>query len=215
MFYPLLFAASAALDDESRRTVPLEPFLETYQRSLKIQRASMSASFSMNVSGWLVETSKLPGARYLFWCEPDCNAVRARFDVAFRRITQLADERRLWVLGSPLRSANQDARISWRIQYHEAADRTHLNGNAIYRVGDLDFCRWLWRVWRRHGAAAFDVAMDRQLHFQYRRLLGKSKHPESFCPDGLDPQHGKLSRMNGERFDVIIGVAFSCTASTS
>lgn len=164
MFYPLLFAASAALDDESRRTVPLEPFLETYRRSLKIRRASMSASFSMNVSSWRVEPSKLPGARYLFWCEPDCNAVRARFDVALRRITQLADERRLWVLGSPLRSANQDARISWRMQYHEAADRTHLNGNAIYRVGDLDFCRWLWRVWRRHGAAAFDVAMDRQLH---------------------------------------------------
>jgi hypothetical protein len=164
MFYPLIFTASAAHSDAYAGTSHLEPWLGHGQRSLRAHRVPMVGARSTNASDWFAANVKLPRIRYLFWCEPDCHAVRARFDVAFHQMTRLADERRLWVLGSPLRSSNEDARVSWRLQYHEDAHRTQMNGNALYRIGDFEFCRWLWRVWLHHGTAAFDVAMDRQLH---------------------------------------------------
>jgi len=182
MFYPLVFALSLAAAGGKPADRSAEPWMNTEHRALRFHRLSLGRQSSQRSTfSGTHESTSLPRVRYLFWCEPDCNAVQAQYNDALRRIVALADARRLWMLGSPLRSTNLDARISWRLQYHQDAHRTQMNGNALYRVGDLDFCRWLWRVWNRHRSAAFDVAIDRQLFASTEEFWDRSFRLQYFA----------------------------------
>lgn len=108
--------------------------------------------------------SRRIAARYMFYCEPDNWAVRASFVPALVRLANVAETRRAFIVGSPLRSGNRGAATAWRLQYHAAAYRTHINGNALYRLGDDEFAALLRRVREQYAPAAFDLAIDRYLH---------------------------------------------------
>lgn len=77
-----------------------------------------------------------PYGRYVFMMENDCLPIRPNWLGELQRILEGGES--LWVLGSLYRGVGPlDER--WRV---------HLNGNAVYAVGDEEFQQFLREVWR-------------------------------------------------------------------
>lgn len=72
-----------------------------------------------------------------------------------------------WVVGSPMRYAPRFL-VGW--EPARGAYARHINGNALYRLGDPCFAAYLDAVRDASGDAAFDVAMN-----WYRSSLGAAR----------------------------------------
>ncbi len=115
---------------------------------------------------------------YVFMMETDCIAVRPNWLVELERIVDGAEP--CWMLGSMYRGVGE---INERY-------RVHINGNAVYAVGDEEFQTFLSEVWR--------PALDRLVK-KFRTLAYDCVLPLHFF--------GEKPAPSGEEWDVYRTVA--------
>ncbi|KAK4534697.1 hypothetical protein CDCA_CDCA02G0722 [Cyanidium caldarium] len=195
MFYPLLLSSSflrTAMSPSRPRGVGTRWGFAYHWDSSTRQWRAETCDGGTGTNG---TRCTLPPTRYLYWCETDNHAVRPAFLPALARLADMAESRRAWMVGSPLRSRNAGAVLSWRLQYHPLAHWTHINGNALYRVGDGEFAGLLWRIWQRYGTCAFDMAIDRYFHSPETQFETADYLPRLV-------RTGRLRNLGNEPYDV-------------
>lgn len=101
--------------------------------------------------------------RYMFYCEPDVSPIRRRWLDKVLELSQLSDEHKVWMIGSVYQGLDSGAVLSWALQYTRTAWK-HLNGNALYRLGDTSFLHFLDQVERRYYPMSFDISIYRYFH---------------------------------------------------
>ncbi|OSX68373.1 hypothetical protein BU14_2916s0001, partial [Porphyra umbilicalis] len=92
-----------------------------------------------------------------FYGEPDTWPLRARWLAALQAAADAAVATGAWVVGSPMRYA---PKFNVAAEPARGAYARHINGNALYRLGDPCFAAYLTAVRGAYGDAAFDVAMN-------------------------------------------------------
>eukprot|EP00871_Galdieria_phlegrea_P001504 jgi/Galph1/2354/GphlegSOOS_G33.1 len=98
--------------------------------------------------------------RYMFYCEPDVVPIRHGWLQKLMDLSEASDAHQLWMIGSIYRGNDYGAVVSWALQYHKTAWK-HLNGNALYRLGDAQFNEFLRQVKQRYYPMSFDLSIYR------------------------------------------------------
>jgi len=93
----------------------------------------------------------------VFYGEPDTWPLRGGWVGALQAAADAAVATGAWVVGSPMRYA---PKFNVAVEPARGAFARHINGNALYRLGDPCFAAYLTAVRAAYGDAAFDVAMN-------------------------------------------------------
>ncbi|GJQ08931.1 hypothetical protein GpartN1_g722.t1 [Galdieria partita] len=101
--------------------------------------------------------------RYMFYCEPDVSPIRTGWLDKLVELSMLSDEHKVWMIGSVYQGQDFGAVLSWALQYTTMAWK-HLNGNALYRLGDASFLNYLYQVERNYYPMSFDMSIYRYFH---------------------------------------------------
>ncbi|EME31692.1 uncharacterized protein Gasu_10710 [Galdieria sulphuraria] len=94
--------------------------------------------------------------QYMFYCEPDVSPIRSGWLDKLVELSLLSDQHKVWMIGSVYMGHDFGAVISWALQYTRTAWK-HLNGNALYRLGDASFLRYLYYVEKKYYPFSFDM----------------------------------------------------------
>ena len=119
-----------------------------------------SSAGTVNMFYPAVQALALRGHRYMLLMEPDMMPVRARWLDAVQHT--VARGGGWWMMGAALRSSVGALYRDYRAQ--SPTDWLHINGNALYRIGDAHFRAYCAAVARATYPAEFDISLHRFRH---------------------------------------------------
>ncbi|KAK4523810.1 hypothetical protein GAYE_SCF00G1706 [Galdieria yellowstonensis] len=102
--------------------------------------------------------------QYMFYCEPDVTPIREGWLEKLVELSLQSSQHKVWMIGSVYQGTDFGAVLSWALQYRGGMAWRHLNGNALYRLGDACFQSFLFQVEKKYYPMSFDISIYRYFY---------------------------------------------------